>query len=91
MFAVRALISFPVGILQLGYRRFILLTLVGCSLWNGLGISLGYFYGEKVTQILHRMSVGMFVGVFGILILLAGVYFWKTHFAGPAAERSGTS
>jgi membrane protein DedA with SNARE-associated domain len=79
MFAVRATISFPVGILRLDYRRFILFTFLGCSIWNLLAVSLGYFYGQAIVHVLHRMSVGMLAAV-GIVVLLAGVaYFRKTH------------
>jgi membrane protein DedA with SNARE-associated domain len=79
MFAVRALISFPVGILQMGYRRFILFTLLGAGIWNTIGIALGYVYGEKVQQILRKMSLGVFA-VVAIVVLAAGaLYFRKTH------------
>ncbi len=85
-FAVRALISFPVGILRLDYRKFILFTFIGCTLWNFICVGLGYRYGMKFEHFLHQMSVGMFVVLALLALLGGGYYFWKSHLSTPAVK-----
>ncbi|HET6384501.1 MAG TPA: DedA family protein [Armatimonadota bacterium] len=89
VFAVRALISFPVGILQMGYRRFLGFTLVGCTLWNLFAMFLGFRFGDRVEGILHRMSLGMFALVALVVLVTGGYYFWKTHVSVPAVAKAG--
>ena len=89
MFAVRALISLPVGILQLGYRKFILSTLCGCLIWNLVGVTLGYEYGQRVEAILHKMSVVMLAVLVLSVLVACGFYFWKTHITVPADRAPG--
>lgn len=85
-FAVRALISLPVGILRLDYRKFILSTFIGCTLWNLICVGLGYQYGDRFVHVLHQMSIGMFIALAFVALVAGGFYFWKSHVATPGVK-----
>ncbi len=69
---VRHLISIPAGIFSMKITPFILLTFLWATTWCGVLVTLGYFFGQDMIQI---------VSVYGrelayITLPLAAFYLW---------------
>ena len=48
---VRSLIALPAGVLRMSRTRYILLTLVGSTVWNGALITAGYVLGSQWERV----------------------------------------
>lgn len=47
---VRSVISFPAGIFKMDFKRFVLFTFLGASIWNTVLASAGYLLGEYYLE-----------------------------------------
>ncbi len=69
---IRHLISIPAGIFEMQMTPFIILTFIWATLWCGVLVGLGYFFGEDMINIVrnywHELTY--------IIIPLCGVYIW---------------
>lgn len=69
---IRHLISIPAGIFEMRMTPFIILTFIWATLWCGILVGLGYFFGEDIIDIIrhywHELAY--------IIIPLCGVYLW---------------
>lgn len=73
---VRHLISIPAGIFRMPIVPFVSLTFVWATLWCGILVALGYFFGDTMTEFISRYSneVG-----YAAIVLIA-VYIWYKIF-----------
>lgn len=53
---LRTFAPFVAGVGAMGYRRFALYNLIGASLWVGLFVGMGYFFGN-LPQVKHNFSL----------------------------------
>ncbi len=51
---VRHLISIPAGIFSMKMQPFLWLTLLGATLWCGILVILGYFFGEDMISLVSK-------------------------------------
>lgn len=69
---IRHLISIPPGMFGMKIPPFILLTTLGATLWCGVLVALGYFFGETVVvavrQYTHEAGI---LAVLGLVIFVA--------------------
>ena len=84
---VRHLISIPPGMFGMRLAPFMLLTSLGATLWCGVLVALGYFFGEPVVA-----AVGAYTheaGIIALLLLFAFVvWFIYKHRGNKSAEKS---
>jgi len=74
---VRHLISFIAGIGKMNVKKFIVYTILGATLWNGILTYLGFLLGqhwEEVSQYLESLDI-----IIVILLILGCVYFVYRH------------
>lgn len=73
---VRHLISIPAGIFRMEMNSFISITFLWATLWCGILVTLGYFFGEAFLKIISTYSneVGY------ISVVLIGIYIWLKIF-----------
>ena len=74
---IRSLVSLPAGVAEVKIVPFLLLTLLGTSLWN-IGLTFGgYALKENYTQIDHIMGGwGKYI-LGGCVAILAIIYIWR--------------
>lgn len=82
---VRHLISIPPGMFGMALAPFMLLTALGATLWCGVLVALGYFFGEPVIEAVGRYSHE--AGVVALLTLLAFVAGFIYKHRKPDGER----
>lgn len=73
---VRHLISIPAGIFRMKIVPFITITFLGATLWCTVLVGLGYFFWEKMTDIIGKY--GNEIGYISIVII--GIYIWYKIF-----------
>lgn len=66
---VRSLISIPAGMTKMNFSLFLILTLIGSSIWNTILVLLGNFAGEAWQNISN--SINMFSKYVLIFIIIA--------------------
>lgn len=69
---VRSLISVPAGIARMPIWRFIVYTLAGSTLWNGVLIGLGWVLGSQWAMVRDYAQVFQYV----VLAAVAGGIVW---------------
>ncbi len=73
---VRHLISIPAGIFRMPLVPFISITFAGATIWCGILVTLGYFFGDTVTHFISQYSNE--VGYASVVLI--GVYVWYKIF-----------
>jgi membrane protein DedA with SNARE-associated domain len=74
---VRSLVALPAGVLKMPRGRYIVLTVVGSTVWNALLIGAGYVLGtqwERVADVLGPLSTPTLVLV---VLGAGGVLVWR--------------
>ncbi|MFA6080174.1 MAG: DedA family protein [Candidatus Gracilibacteria bacterium] len=71
---IRHLISIPAGIFLMRMKPFILLTFIGATLWCGILVALGYFFGEDMIDIMRKYGHELTYITFP---LIAFYLWWK--------------
>ena len=69
---VRSLVALPAGVLRMPRGEYIVLTLIGSTIWNALLIGAGYFLGsqwEHVSDAIGGLSTPVLI--FGVLVIAA--------------------
>ena len=72
---VRAVISYPAGLFEMPYWRFLAYTVIGSTIWALLAVTVGYLLGPHVVTALSaskKYEVPIVVG----LIVLAALWYW---------------
>lgn len=69
---IRQVIPIPAGVFGMRFLPFVILTFLGASLWYGILIAVGYFFGNAAIDIfmryLHQIAY--------ILLPLLALFFW---------------
>lgn len=69
---IRHLISIPAGIFEMRMLPFIALTFIWATLWCGILVALGYFFGEDMINIVghywHELTY--------VIVPLCALYLW---------------
>ncbi len=73
---VRHLISIPAGIFQMKMLPFVSITFLGASIWCGILVALGYYYGNNVITIVTQYGHELMY----ITIPLIALYIWYKIF-----------
>lgn len=47
---IRTLISIPAGVLEMGFGKYTLSSVMGITVWNFFFVGAGYFFGDKVLS-----------------------------------------
>lgn len=70
---VRHLISIPAGIFKMPIIPFIVITFLGATLWCGILVALGYYFGPSVSTAVGKY--GNEIGIVAIIVIAAYIYF----------------
>ncbi len=70
---VRHLISLPPGVFGMGYLPFAAITFAGATLWCGVLVAAGYFFGEASVQVITHYTHEL---AYAALALLAAGLLW---------------
>ncbi len=83
---VRHIISIPAGIGKMNIKKFILYTVLGGAIWNGILIYAGYWLGSNWEAV--RKNTEIFSWIVGGLLILAAIYFVYKHVKRKKVKRS---
>jgi membrane protein DedA with SNARE-associated domain len=67
---VRALISFPAGLFRMGLGSFILMTTIGCIVWNGILLYAGFAAGQYLNNACTGPSAKVVVDGFALAVVV---------------------
>lgn len=65
---LRSIISFPAGVFKMDFKRFVIFTFLGATIWNTVLASAGYVLGELYIQLWQALD-----GWDLVIIALAGI------------------
>lgn len=74
---VRAVISYPAGLFNMPYWRFLLYTVVGSLIWALLAVTVGYILGPHVVRALNATKHYELPVIIGLVILAVLWYLWE--------------
>jgi membrane protein DedA with SNARE-associated domain len=76
---VRSLVAIPAGVLRMQRGRYVVLTLIGSSVWNTVLIGAGYALGSQWERV--SVAVGSFATplLVGAMLAGAGLLVWRRH------------
>jgi len=78
---LRTFAPFVAGVGAMGYRRFTLYNVIGATLWVGLFVGAGYFFGN-LPQVKHNFSL-VILGIIVVSFLPVGIEVAKGVLKGP--------
>ncbi|MDA8206051.1 MAG: DedA family protein [Thermaerobacter sp.] len=73
---VRAVISYPAGLFEMPYWRFLLYTVAGSLIWALLAVTVGYILGPHVIRALNASKHYELPIVIGVILLVVLWYLW---------------
>ena len=74
---VRSLISIPAGMSEMPFIKFLILTILGTTIWNTVLTVLGSVMGEKWTDVVDIVSnYSSIVLVLLIILFFVVIYYW---------------
>ncbi len=73
---VRAVISYPAGLFEMPYWRFLLYTVAGSLIWALLAVTVGYILGPHVIRALNASKHYELPIVIGVILLVVVWYLW---------------
>lgn len=73
---VRAVISYPAGLFEMPYWRFLLYTVAGSLIWALLAVTVGYLLGPHVERALTATKHYEVPAIIGIVVLIGLWYLW---------------
>jgi membrane protein DedA with SNARE-associated domain len=79
---VRAVISYPAGLFNMPYWRFLLYTVLGSLIWTLFAVTLGDVLGPHVVDALEATKRFELPGIALLVVLAALWYLWKRRLAG---------
>ncbi|WP_293000241.1 DedA family protein [Nevskia sp.] len=71
---VRHLISLPPGVFGMAYLPFALITFVGATLWCGVLVAAGYFFGKAAVKVISTYTHELTLAVVALLAI-GGLWF----------------
>ena len=75
---VRSLVALPAGVLRMPRGRYVVLTLIGSTVWNTVLIGAGYLLGtqwERVSDVVGSLSGPLLAVAFAAAV---GALLWRT-------------
>ncbi len=72
---VRMIISFPAGLFEMPYPRFLLFTVIGSIMWPLIAVTAGYLLGPHVVSGLKAIKQYEIPVIAG-LVVLAALWWW---------------
>ncbi len=73
---VRAVISYPAGLFEMPYWRFLLYTVAGSLIWALLAVTVGYILGPHVVNALNATKHYEVLVVIGLAVLVVIWILW---------------
>lgn len=73
---VRAVISYPAGLFEMPYWRFLLYTVAGSLIWALLAVTVGYILGPHVVNALNATKHYEVPVVIGLVVLVIAWILW---------------
>jgi membrane protein DedA with SNARE-associated domain len=77
---IRAIGSYAAGISHIDFSRFLLYTSIGAAMWSLLWISVGFWFGENMSIVMHTVQTSFVYITLGILLIIAGFWFIRRRF-----------
>lgn len=74
---VRAVISYPAGLFEMPYWRFLLYTVAGSLIWALLAVTIGYVLGPHVIRALNATKHYEAPVIAGLAALIVLWYLWE--------------
>ncbi len=74
---VRAVISYPAGLFEMPYWRFLLYTVAGSLIWALLAVTVGYILGPHVARALMATKHYEVPVIIGLVVLLVLWYLYE--------------
>lgn len=74
---VRSVVALPAGVLRMPRAEYIVLTLIGSTVWNALLIGAGYALGtqwERVADVIGAVSTPLLIA---LAVAAGGVLMWR--------------
>jgi membrane protein DedA with SNARE-associated domain len=74
---VRSVVALPAGVLRMPRAEYIVLTLIGSTVWNALLIGAGYALGtqwERVADVIGAVSTPLLIA---LVIAVGGFLMWR--------------
>jgi membrane protein DedA with SNARE-associated domain len=75
---VRAVISYPAGLFEMAFWRFVLYTALGSLIWAVLAVTLGDVLGPRVLSWLHSQKRYEWAAL-GLVVLAAAIWWYQRH------------
>lgn len=72
---VRAVISYPAGLFNMPYWRFLIYTITGSFIWAVLAVTVGYLLGPHVVRALTATKRYELPVIIGIIVVI-GLWIW---------------
>lgn len=83
---VRHLISIPPGMFGMALAPFMLLTSLGATLWCGVLVALGYFFGQPVLAVVAEYTHEAGIGAIVLLAIFVAWFIFKHRGRSKAAQ-----
>ncbi len=83
---IRHLISIPPGMFGMRLSSFMLLTWLGASLWCGVLVALGYFFGQPVIAAVAKYTHEATLLALAALVVFVAWFIYKHRGRGKAAQ-----
>lgn len=74
---VRAVISYPAGLFEMPYWRFLLYTVLGSLIWALLAVTVGYLLGPHVVRALNATKHYELPVIAGVVAIAAAWILWE--------------
>ena len=74
---VRALISYPAGLFEMPYPRFLLFTSIGALLWPLIAAGAGYLVGPKWPVLMSWLGDAWLAIIVAIALVVVGWIVWR--------------
>jgi membrane protein DedA with SNARE-associated domain len=86
---LRSFVSFAAGLGEMAIGKFILYTVVGCTVWCAALTSVGYSLGSSYSHVLKDFkNIGYVIGALAVIAII-GLFFHRIRVV--RAERSGVT
>lgn len=82
---VRAIISYPAGLFEMPYPRFLAFTALGALLWPMLAAGAGFLVGPKWPVLVTWLSRVWIVLLVALVLAVAVFLFWRRRGRAPQA------
>lgn len=78
MYGMRTIIPMAIGVTRYSAKMFALINFISAIFWAMLTITLAYWFGEELLNILHWVKAHYYFAI-PTAILIAGSIYWYMH------------